>query len=150
MICYHTPRTCCSTVRPSVAARPPRKARYRISILVVSVLPAPLSPLTRIELLFPSWTIALYPAKAVQYITLIRQTIIVINVLKLGGTCKQHLRWQRHEGLILQMALPCIVASCVNHTNEAIFEMDLSQLRYFLYKSVIISNIKIWALLSEL
>lgn len=60
----------------------------------------------------------------------------------------QHLQWQRHEGLILQMVLPCIVASCVNHTNEPIFEMDLLQLRYFLYKSVIISNIKRWALLS--
>lgn len=76
--------------------------------------------------------------------------IIVISLLKLGGTCKQHLQWQRHEGLILQMVLPCIVASYVYHTNEAIFEMDLLQLRYFLYKSVIISNIKRWALLSVL
>ena len=54
-----TSRTCCSTVRPSVAARPPRKARYCINILVVSVFPAPLSPLTSIELLFPSFIIPL-------------------------------------------------------------------------------------------
>lgn len=79
-----------------------------------------------------------------------KDEIIVIIVLKQGGTCKQHLQWQRHEGLVLQMVLPCIVASCVNHTHEPIFEMDLLQLRYFLYKSVIISNIKRWALLSVL
>jgi hypothetical protein len=42
-----------------VAARPPKNARYLISIFVVSVLPAPLSPLTKMELLFPSMTIAL-------------------------------------------------------------------------------------------
>lgn len=63
----HTSRTCCSTVRPSVAARPPRKARYCISIFVVSVLPAPLSPLTRIELLFPSFIMALFQDKILKY-----------------------------------------------------------------------------------
>lgn len=52
-------RTCCSTVRPSTPDRPPKCARYLISIFVVSVFPAPLSPLTNIELLFPSFIIAL-------------------------------------------------------------------------------------------
>lgn len=50
-----TSRTCCSTVRPSVPDRPPMNARYLMSILVVSVLPAPLSPLTRIAWL--AWSL---------------------------------------------------------------------------------------------
>lgn len=52
---FSTSRTCCSTVRPSVPDRPPMNARYLMSILVVSVLPAPLSPLTRIAWL--AWSL---------------------------------------------------------------------------------------------
>lgn len=44
-----TSRTCCSTVLPSVPDLPPINARYLISIFVVSVFPAPLSPLTKID-----------------------------------------------------------------------------------------------------
>lgn len=44
-----TSRTCCSTVRPSVPDLPPMNARYLMSIFVVSVLPAPLSPLTKMD-----------------------------------------------------------------------------------------------------
>lgn len=48
----------------------------------------------------------------------------------------QHLPLQKHVDLALQMQLPCIGPSCVNHRDEAIFEMGLLQLRYFLYMSV--------------
>lgn len=54
-----TSRTCCSTVLPSVPDRPPMNARYLISIFVVSVLPAPLSPLTKMDWLPCSFIIAL-------------------------------------------------------------------------------------------
>ena len=46
---FPTSRTCCSTVRPSVPDLPPMNARYLMSIFVVSVLPAPLSPLTNMD-----------------------------------------------------------------------------------------------------
>uniref|UniRef100_A0A0A9E261 Myo1 n=1 Tax=Arundo donax TaxID=35708 RepID=A0A0A9E261_ARUDO len=52
-------RTCCSTVLAPVPDLPPRNARYLINNFVVSVLPAPLSPLTKMELLFPSFIICL-------------------------------------------------------------------------------------------
>lgn len=116
---YHTSRTCCSTVRPSTPDRPPRYARYRISIFVVSVLPAPLSPLTRMELLFPSLIIALF--------------VEIVNILCKGRgrkdgriydiTCTQHLQLQKHEGSILQMQLLYTVPSYEYHTDEVIFEM---------------------------
>lgn len=54
-----TSKTCCSTVLPSVPDLPPMNARYLMSIFVVSVLPAPLSPLTRIDWLPCSFIIAL-------------------------------------------------------------------------------------------
>lgn len=54
-----TSRTCCSTERISPIARPPTKVRYRIMSLVVSVFPAPLSPLTSMDWLWFSLTIAL-------------------------------------------------------------------------------------------
>jgi hypothetical protein len=54
----------------------------------------------------------------------------------------QHQLLQIHEDLILQVALPCIVASCVHHKYEAAFGMDLWQSEYFQYKSAIeIKNI---------
>ena len=54
-----TSKTCCSTVLPSVADLPPMNARYLMSIFVVSVLPAPLSPLTKMDWLPFSFIIAL-------------------------------------------------------------------------------------------
>jgi len=49
---------------------------------------------------------------------------------------------QIHEGLILQVALPCIVASCARHKYEAAFGKDLLQSECFRYKSAIeIKNI---------
>lgn len=54
-----TSRTCCSTVLSSVAARPPTKVRYCIISFVVSVFPAPLSPLTNIDWLRASFIMAL-------------------------------------------------------------------------------------------
>lgn len=50
----------------------------------------------------------------------------------------QHRQLQKHVGLVLQMVLPCIVASYEHHKGEAIFEMDLWQLEYFRYKSAMI------------
>lgn len=55
-----TSSTCCSTVLPSAATLPPICARNCISILVLSVLPAPLSPLTKIAWLIPSLIICLH------------------------------------------------------------------------------------------
>ena len=43
----------------------------------------------------------------------------------------QHQQLQKHEGSVLQMVLPCIVASCEHHKDEAVFGMDLWQLEYF-------------------
>jgi len=54
-----TSKTCCSTVLPSVTDLPPMNARYLMSIFVVSVLPAPLSPLTKMDWLPCSFIIAL-------------------------------------------------------------------------------------------
>lgn len=48
----------------------------------------------------------------------------------------QHPQSQIHEGLTLQMALPCIVASCVHHKDAVAFGMDLLQSICFQYKSV--------------
>lgn len=48
----------------------------------------------------------------------------------------RHPQLRKHEGLILQMVLLCIVASCENHKYEEVFGMDLLQLEYFQYKSV--------------
>lgn len=110
---YHTSRTCCSTVRPSVAFLPPKYARNRISILVVSVLPAPLSPLTRMELLFPSWTMALESSKDVVSTHASKKKRVLLTI-----TCKRYLQLQIHGDSILQMVLPCIVASYEHHTNE--------------------------------
>jgi len=36
----------------------------------------------------------------------------------------QHQQPQKHEDSALQMVLPCIVASCGHHRDEAVFEMD--------------------------
>ena len=47
----------------------------------------------------------------------------------------QHQQRQIHEDLILQMVLPCIVASYVHHKYEVVFGMDLLQSEYFQYKS---------------
>jgi hypothetical protein len=54
-----TSRTCCSTERVLPVARPPTKVRYRMMSLVVSVFPAPLSPLTNMDWLRFSPTTAL-------------------------------------------------------------------------------------------
>ena len=51
-----------------------------------------------------------------------------------------HQQLQIHEGLILQMGLPCIVASCVHHKYEVVFGMDLLQSEYFQYMSAIVIN----------
>ena len=55
-------------------------------------------------------------------------------------TCMQHQQLQKHEGLVLQMVLPCIVASYEHHIYEEVFEMDLWQLEYFQYKSAMIKE----------
>jgi len=47
----------------------------------------------------------------------------------------QHQQLQIHEDLILQMVLPCIVASCAHRKYEVVFGMDLLQSEYFQYKS---------------
>jgi len=54
---------------------------------------------------------------------------------KIRITYMQHQQLQTHEDLILQMVLPCIVASCAHHKYEVVFGMDLLQSEYFQYKS---------------
>jgi hypothetical protein len=48
----------------------------------------------------------------------------------------QHQQLQIHEGLTLQMALLCIVASCVNRKDGVVFGMDLLQSVCFQYMSI--------------
>ena len=68
--------TCCSTVRfsspplapaPGEAACPPRKARKFMMSLLVSVLPAPLSPLISTDWEWPSLHIFRYALSAMAY-----------------------------------------------------------------------------------
>jgi len=46
---------------------------------------------------------------------------------KLNITCMPHQQLQRHEGLTLQILLPCTVPSWGYHKDEAVFETDLLQ-----------------------
>ncbi|RWR80556.1 hypothetical protein CKAN_00920100 [Cinnamomum micranthum f. kanehirae] len=43
----------------------------------------------------------------------------------------RHQQLQKHEDLALQMLLLCTVPSCGYHTDEAVFEMDLLQSKYY-------------------
>lgn len=52
----------------------------------------------------------------------------------------QHQQLQKHEGLVLQMELLCIVASCEHRKYEEVFGMDLWQLKFHPYKSATIKG----------
>lgn len=91
--CQITSRTCCSTdLLPSPSVRPPIKARYCISILVLSVLPAPLSPLTRIAWLIPSFIICLHS----HFLQFVRQ---LVRKIKKRKREKENKEWQRKDRL---------------------------------------------------
>lgn len=130
MVSFPTSKTCCSTVRPSVPDLPPMNARYLMSIFVVSVLPAPLSPLTNIDWLPCSLIIALkiiISNKTVKNIShSMNATSWLSNDHRLQlheehsvRTCNKHPQSQRDGGWAPQRWRLCTAPSCARHTDEA-------------------------------
>lgn len=123
-----TSRTCCSTVLPSVPEVPPMKARYRISIFVVSVLPAPLSPLTKMDWLPCSFIIALIIENdriSLQIYAFISSAHCnTIDLLNCRCTCNNRPQQQKDVGLALQKWLLYIAPSCGHRTSVAVSGKD--------------------------
>lgn len=114
-----TSRTCCSTVRSSRAALPPTKVRYCIISFVVSVLPAPLSPLTRMDWLRDSFTIALINSANPNEINkFYRNSALQFNHA-VTPTCTMHQLLRKHVDSTPLIGHPYIAPSCTRCTGEA-------------------------------
>ncbi|CAL9049505.1 unnamed protein product [Musa banksii] len=107
------------------------KARYLMSIFVVSVLPAPLSPLTKIDWLPWSFMIALILPQWQFHISTLQLECDDSTLNSLHTTCSKHLQLQKDEDLAHRKQHPCTVPSCGHHTDVEVSERGSRLSIYF-------------------